>query len=88
MIRPALLVIIRIGRYLIPFPWCFIWLFLLVLLPFAMATGYIGASVSENEIFEKLKKAYLLVLFLIGMHGLEVDVNLVRQGKRVYAKWI
>jgi len=72
---PALLLIMRIGRIIVPLPWFVLWLILLPFVPLAWCVGFIGSIFSDRDVFRFLIAAPWVFWMLMCLHGTEVRVN-------------
>jgi hypothetical protein len=76
---PALLLVLRIGRIVLPLPWFILWLILLPFVPLAWLTGLIGSLFSDRDVFRFLMAAPWVYWMLIALHGTEVRIESQRE---------
>lgn len=73
---PAWILLLRIRNFLIPIPWCIIWI---LLLPFILITSIVGylarLSGLKNYTFRLLSESWRILMLIICLHGTEVRVN-------------
>lgn len=73
---PALLLLLRVKRFLIPLPWFLLWLFLA---PFALLGWLVGNTglifFPGSRTLKLLAESWRAVLLLMSLHGTEVRVD-------------
>ncbi|MBD3276748.1 MAG: hypothetical protein GF388_00460 [Candidatus Aegiribacteria sp.] len=73
---PAMLMLLRIKKVIIPIPWFLLWL---LLLPFALLGWLIGhtglIADPDNRWLRAASEFWRVPLLLMSMHGLEVRVR-------------
>ncbi len=72
---PAVLLLLRIGRVVVPLPWFILWLILLPFVPLAWLVGLIGSLFSDRDVFRFLMVAPWVYWMLISLHGTEVRIE-------------
>ena len=81
---PAFLLLIKIQKVMIPFPWVLFWIILLPFVPIAMI---ISPFFARKEYGNILRNAHLAWWVMVGLHGLKVDVN-SNKGDSVYLSFV
>ncbi|MCK4671939.1 MAG: hypothetical protein KAT47_05285 [Candidatus Aegiribacteria sp.] len=73
---PAWILLLRIRNFLIPIPWCIVWI---LPLPFILITSLVGylarLSGLKNYTFRLLSESWRVLMLIICLHGIEVRVD-------------
>ena len=72
---PAVLLILRIGRVVVPLPWFLFWVILLPFVPLAWLIGLMGSLFSERDLFRFLVIAPWAYCVLLCLHGTELRIE-------------
>ena len=72
---PAILLLLRIGRVVVPLPWFILWLVLLPFVPLAWLVGLVGSLFSDRDVFRFLMTAPWFYWMLMSLHGTEVRIE-------------
>ncbi len=81
---PAFLLLVKIKKVVIPFPWFLLWILLLPFVPIAII---ISPFFRRKEYGNILKNAHLVWWAMAGLHGLTVDVN-SKKGDSVFLSFV
>lgn len=73
---PAWILLLRIRNFLIPIPWCIVWI---LLLPFFLITSTVGylarLSGLKYYTFRLLSESWRILMLITCLHGIEIRVN-------------
>ncbi len=83
---PAVLLLLRIGRVVVPLPWFILWLVLLPFVPLAWLVGLVGSLFSDRYVFRFMMAAPWVYWMLISLHGTEVRVE--SENENILVKFI
>ena len=73
---PAWILLLRIRNFLIPIPWCILWILLLPFILIASTVGYLARlSGLKNYTFRLLSESWRILMLITCLHGIEVQVD-------------
>jgi hypothetical protein len=73
--RPALLLLVGVGRFTVPLPYFPVWMLLFPLAVLAGAAGYAGRALGIGGASRPLSQAPRMWLMACCLHGLSVNVR-------------
>jgi len=80
--RPALLLLVGVGRITIPLPYFPVWILLLPVAVLAGGVGLLGRAVGFEGVSRTLSQAPRMWLLACCLHGLSVNVRSEEHGIR------
>jgi hypothetical protein len=82
---PAFLLVARVGRLYLPFPWFLLWMILLPLSVAAWVVGETAHAIGDRRV-SALRMAPAAAWALTLLHGLRIDIR--SEAERIYLAWI
>jgi hypothetical protein len=83
---PAILMVLRVGRWIIPLPWFLLWVILLPFAILAWLAGLAASLFSDRWEFRALVQAPRALYMIMSLSGMRCDVT--SEGRRMAVAWI